>query len=75
MVDVILPLYDAVQAGVVGPQSSGSELLFLPQKGEEQGEGLLGRGTQLNIMFRDKITKLRPNPRVQSWNFLKIYGG
>jgi hypothetical protein len=29
--DVILALHDAVQAGVVGPQSTGSELLFLPQ--------------------------------------------
>ncbi len=27
--DVILALHDAVQAGVVGPQSSGRELLFL----------------------------------------------
>jgi hypothetical protein len=34
----------------------------LPQKVEKQGEGILGRGSQLKIMFRDKITKLRPNP-------------
>ncbi len=38
------------------------ELLFLPQKVEKQGEGILGRGSQLKIMFKDKITKLRPNP-------------
>jgi hypothetical protein len=60
--DVILGLHDAVQAGVRGPQSTGSELLFLPQKVEKQGEGILSRGSQLKIMFRDKITKLRPNP-------------
>ncbi len=55
---VILALHDAVQAGVVGPQSSGSELLFLPQKVEKQGEGILSRGSQLKVMFRNKITKL-----------------
>ncbi len=60
--DIILALHDAVQAGVVGSQSTGSVLLFLPQKVEKQGKGILGRGSQLKIMFRDKITKLRPNP-------------
>ncbi len=42
--DVILVLHDAVQAGVRGPQSTRSELLFLPQKVEKQGEGIPSRG-------------------------------
>jgi hypothetical protein len=70
--DVILGLHDAVQAGVRGPQNTGSELLFLPQKVEKQGEGILSRGSQLKIMFRDKITKLRPNPLVLFLTLFKL---
>jgi hypothetical protein len=37
----------------------GINIYVLCLKVEKQGEGILGRGSQLKIMFRDKITKLR----------------
>jgi hypothetical protein len=44
----------------------------LPQKVEKQGEGILSRGSQLKIMFRDKIAKLRANPLVLFLTLFKL---